>query len=302
MSRRAQDTFFPTVGALALTALLFFVSYELVTRFQRAADSKPVRPNVVVVPEGELPLVATGTPHAPPAESLAMEVKPTEGQYLVVTDSCGPFFAGECVRVRSGPGTEHSVVGTLRNGMVLKVGETVSKNGMTWHEVIFDEWLRYPERLGGKWYVADAFVTLVEAAEPQTLGSTTAASTTKRIVVDRSEQTLSAYDGDMLIKTYTISTGLELTPTPRGTFSVYYKTPTRYMQGPLPWLVDQQYYDLPGVPWNLYFTEQGAVIHGAYWHDSFGKPYSHGCVNVDPNEARELYEWAPLGTPVIVQD
>lgn len=74
------------------------------------------------------------------------------------------------------------------------------------------------------------------------------------------------------------------------------------MQGPLPWLLDQQYYDLPGVPWNLYFTEQGAVIHGAYWHDSFGKPYSHGCVNVAPDEARELYEWTPLGTPVIVQD
>lgn len=297
MSRRRQDTFFPTIGALALTGLLFLISYELVTRFQHASDEKPARPNVVVVPE-----VGTSTPETTPPPAPVAATKPALARYLIVTDSCGPFFAGECVRVRSGPGTEHPVVGTLRNGMVLKVGETVRENDMTWHEVIFDEWLRYPERLGGKWYVADAFVSIVEAAEPQELSNTIVASSSKRIVVDRSEQTLSAYDGDELIKTYTISTGLELTPTPRGTFSVFYKTPTRYMQGPLPWLLDQQYYDLPGVPWNLYFTEQGAVIHGAYWHDSFGKPYSHGCVNVAPDEARELYEWTPLGTPVIVQD
>ena len=74
------------------------------------------------------------------------------------------------------------------------------------------------------------------------------------------------------------------------------------MQGPLPNLIDQQYYDLPGVPWNLYFTDGGAVIHGAYWHNSFGMRYSHGCVNVPPSQARELYNWAPLGTKVIVKD
>jgi lipoprotein-anchoring transpeptidase ErfK/SrfK len=98
-----------------------------------------------------------------------------------------------------------------------------------------------------------------------------------------------------------ISTGLELTPTPRGEFKVYLKTPTRYMQGPLPG-ISNQYYDLPGVPWNLYFTKEGAVIHGAYWHQSFGKPYSHGCVNVDPLLARTLYEWTDLGTSVVVRD
>ena len=73
------------------------------------------------------------------------------------------------------------------------------------------------------------------------------------------------------------------------------------MQGPLPGISDQ-YYDLPGVPWNLYFTEQGAVIHGAYWHDHFGERWSHGCVNLPAEVAHKLYEWADLGTPVIVQD
>jgi lipoprotein-anchoring transpeptidase ErfK/SrfK len=74
------------------------------------------------------------------------------------------------------------------------------------------------------------------------------------------------------------------------------------MQGPLPNIKDKQHYDLPGVPWNLYFTEGGAVIHGAYWHKSFGSPYSHGCVNLSPENAHTLYSWADLGTTVVVRD
>jgi len=74
------------------------------------------------------------------------------------------------------------------------------------------------------------------------------------------------------------------------------------MQGPLPNIPSDDYYDLPGVPWNLYFTNGGAVIHGAYWHNSFGSPYSHGCVNLSPEDAEKIYNWAPLGTKVIVSD
>ena len=82
---------------------------------------------------------------------------------------------------------------------------------------------------------------------------------------------------------------------------IFKKTPSRYMQGPLPGITDQ-YYDLPGVPWNLYFTSGGAVIHGAYWHDKFGQPWSHGCVNVPLAEAQKLYKWVDLGTQVIVRN
>ena len=72
------------------------------------------------------------------------------------------------------------------------------------------------------------------------------------------------------------------------------------MQGPIPG-VSTQVYDLPGVPWNLYFTAGGSVIHGAYWHDHFGKPWSHGCVNLPPQKAKELYLWAPIGIKVTVR-
>lgn len=221
--------------------------------------------------------------------------------YISVNDSCGPHFEGECVRVRSGPGTNYKVVTQLRNGMVLRTDGTVDGDGLTWYKIIFDEWLRYPERVSGEWYVAANYVTPVSDHD-ELLQETQRASTTKKIIVDRSDQTLTAYDGTSTFMTAIISTGLELTPTPRGEFTIYKKTPSRYMQGPLPYLNSKQYYDLPGVPWNLYFTEGGAVIHGAYWHTSFGKAYSHGCVNMTPTEAQKLYHWAEVGTKILVRD
>ncbi len=225
-------------------------------------------------------------------------------QYVVVIDGCGIHFQDECLNVRSGPGVDFPVVAQLRNNIVLKVGGQVEREGSVWYKIIFDEWLRYPERLKGDWYVSAEFVEVLLDEGSKTAWEDGIATTSheKEIVVDRSEQKLYAYENGELFMEISISTGLQLTPTPRGSFTVFKKTPSRYMQGPLPGLASDQYYDLPGVPWNLYFTEGGAVIHGAYWHDSFGSPYSHGCVNVSPDEARELYNWTPLGTKVIVRD
>jgi lipoprotein-anchoring transpeptidase ErfK/SrfK len=73
------------------------------------------------------------------------------------------------------------------------------------------------------------------------------------------------------------------------------------MQGPIP-DVSVKVYDLPGVPWNLYFTSEGDVIHGAYWHNNFGHQMSNGCINMPPEKAHELYNWAQLGTPVTIQE
>lgn len=240
------------------------------------------------------------------SESGKDEVLPVEQvlfEYVEVIDGCGPHFEGECLRVRSGPGIEYPVVTGLRNGMVLKVSGKVEHDGLTWYKIVFDEWLRYPERVADNWYVAADYVSvLLDEGDKMLTASSTLASTTKRILVDRSEQKMYAYEGDTLFMEESISTGLELTPTPRGSFTIYKKTPSRYMQGPLPYLTLQDFYDLPGVPWNLYFTEHGAVFHGAYWHTSFGTPYSHGCVNLPPDIAKKLYMWAELGTPVVVRD
>lgn len=185
--------------------------------------------------------------------------------------------------------------------MVLKTSALVSVDGYDWYKVFFDEWVRYPERLNGEWYVAADYVQPFLDSGAQELTPSTTVSTTKSILVNRTEEMLYAYEDSTLFMKQAISTGLELTPTPRGTFKIYKKTPSRYMQGPLPGISDQ-YYDLPGVPWNLYFTAEGGAIHGAYWHDHFGSEWSHGCVNMPPDKARELYFWADIGTPVTVRD
>ena len=112
---------------------------------------------------------------------------------------------------------------------------------------------------------------------------------------------LYAYEGDALFMKQSISTGKDGTETPRGTFSIFRKTPSRYMQGPIPGISDDSY-DLPGVPWTMYFTEQGAAFHGAYWHNNFGQEWSHGCVNLPVNKAEDLYDWADIGTVVVVRD
>jgi hypothetical protein len=237
------------------------------------------------------------------AKPLLLPVEKVLFEYVEVTDGCGPFFQGECLRVRSGPGMEYPVVSRLRNGIVLKVGGQVIHDEVVWYKIVFDEWLRYPERVKSDWYVAADFVTVLLDEGDRTIWEDDYSTSSQKVItVDRSEQMLYAFDGNDLFMETSISTGLELTPTPQGTFTVFKKTPSRYMQGPLPNLADRSYYDLPGVPWNLYFTHQGAVIHGAYWHDSFGSQYSHGCVNLVPNVARDLYNWADLGTTVIVKD
>lgn len=221
--------------------------------------------------------------------------------YLEITTGCSLVVDDTCVAAYARPDGSSAIKNRLRIGTVLSIKGTITGvDGNQWYEIDFPEWLRYPERLSLPWYVPYTAGVVVRMNGPEDLTPDTATST-KKLLVDRSDQTLYAYEGEELIRTYSVSTGRELTPTPRGTFTVFRKTPSRYMQGPIPG-ISTNYYDLPGVPWNLYFTKQGAVVHGAYWHNDFGNPHSNGCVNVDPKEARELYDWAEIGTQVIVRD
>jgi lipoprotein-anchoring transpeptidase ErfK/SrfK len=80
--------------------------------------------------------------------------------------------------------------------------------------------------------------------------------------------------------------------TPVGEFKIYRKVRSQVMSGPG--------YHLPNVEYVSYFAG-GNAIHGTYWHNNFGHPMSHGCVNMRNDDARWIYRWAPVGTPVRVQ-
>lgn len=112
------------------------------------------------------------------------------------------------------------------------------------------------------------------------------------IQIDLSEQNLIAWEGNKPVYAVTISSGKSSTPTLVGTFKVQIKLRKTRMRGPG--------YDVPNVPYTMYYY-RGYAIHGAYWHKKFGTPVSHGCVNVAPNHAKWLFEWADVGTPVIVK-
>ncbi|MEH2442287.1 L,D-transpeptidase [Nostoc sp.] len=111
------------------------------------------------------------------------------------------------------------------------------------------------------------------------------------IEIDLSEQRLRAWEGKKLVYSYRISGGKRSTPTPIGRFRINSKYRTHRMRG--------KGYNIPDVPYTMYFYE-GYAIHGAYWHNRFGTPVSHGCVNLPVKQARNVYNWASYGTLVVV--
>ena len=129
------------------------------------------------------------------------------------------------------------------------------------------------------------------ASAPRPAPSQPAASSGRWIGINLSTQTLTAYEGSTAVFSTLVSTGSTY-PTPPGTYSILYRVRSQRMTGPG--------YDLPNVPWVMYFTNRGHAIHGAYWHNNFGQPMSHGCVNMRPGEAEWLYNFTPNGARVVV--
>jgi lipoprotein-anchoring transpeptidase ErfK/SrfK len=113
------------------------------------------------------------------------------------------------------------------------------------------------------------------------------------IDVNLTTQTLVAYEGERPVFSSLISSGMWQFPTVMGQYRTYIKYPSQNMSG---YHLGYNYY-LPGVPYVMYFFEDYA-IHGTYWHNNFGTPMSHGCVNMSTADAGWLYNWAPLGTVV----
>lgn len=112
----------------------------------------------------------------------------------------------------------------------------------------------------------------------------------RRILVNRSTQSLDYFLNGIKIGTIPVSTGLRATETPLGEFRITRKAPVVHYIGPG--------YNLPNTKWNLEF-KRSYYIHGAYWHNQFGiRPMSHGCVNVSYKDVEALYKFAQVGDKV----
>ncbi len=121
----------------------------------------------------------------------------------------------------------------------------------------------------------------------------------KHIVVTLSQQRLDCYEGDTLVFSTLISSGGGGFATPTGDWHVVLKQPSRHMYSDPEEeaFSDPDFFDLPGVPFNIFFTTLGHAIHGTYWHGDYGRPRSHGCLNVTPEAARWIYRWVEPPAP-----
>jgi lipoprotein-anchoring transpeptidase ErfK/SrfK len=155
-----------------------------------------------------------------------------------------------------------------------------------WYEI-------YDNVLEESFYVPSYNMRLVPAEELTPL-STNVPDADKFIHVDLASQMVAAFEGDTMVFSSRCSSGQKGTDTPRGDFSTYHKGPSIHMtnQGD----AVNNIYNLAGVPWCSFFTSAGHAFHGTYWHNDYGRPRSHGCVNLPSADAKWIYRWT---TPVV---
>jgi hypothetical protein len=121
----------------------------------------------------------------------------------------------------------------------------------------------------------------------------------KEVVVSISAETMWAYEDGEVVMSSLVSTGtaeIPETTTPIGYYSVLTKFDSQTMEG----TISGQYYRVEDVPYVMYFDDKGDALHGTYWHNNFGTPMSHGCVNLPMYIAAWMYGWADVGTAVSV--
>ncbi len=180
----------------------------------------------------------------------------------------------------------------------LRYGQSVQ--AMAWANGLKSPYIVYtgqhlviPNRQGTPAVQPVAPAPSIPSSPPITSGNPGAShSAGKEIVVVLHEQKVYAYENGQLVRSSLISSGIARYPTRVGQFHIYAKYISTLMTGP-------GYY-LPNVPYTMYYSG-GYALHGTYWHSNFGRPMSHGCVNMPTAEATWLFEWAPVGTLVTVQ-
>lgn len=309
-------------------AIFIFISFFSLSLFSYAQNTVQVSTSNVIN--------STSTSNISSLSTTTLGTVPLEDTYVQIINSCKFNFTGTCVSVRSGPHKKSKKIFGARNGIVLKVSEKVINSEGSWYKISFEnEKLIYEERVKSDMYVNASYTVPVQSIAPEVYDETTGHDETKSIIVDLSEQKLYAYQSGVLYMSSKVSTGLSDTPTTPNEYYIFYKTPSRYMQGPTDrkgliksysanlvnstttststrnYLINSKayatdmsvkdYYDLPGVPYTMYFDSDGSAIHGAYWHNDFGRHHSHGCVNMSVKDSEKLYLWANAGTSVIIR-
>lgn len=170
-----------------------------------------------------------------------------------------------------------------KRSAVMLTGRTITIGGVTYHQSSQGFWVRMTD------------LALAHPTPPADLGPDE-----RWIDVDITRQALVAFEGTKPVFGTLVSTGRRNLqdkekdfPTVTGTFRIREKHVTTTMDGDV---ASDGPYSIEDVPWVMYF-EGSYALHGAFWHDQFGRQRSHGCVNMSPDDARTLFGWAEPRLP-----
>lgn len=163
---------------------------------------------------------------------------------------------------------------------VKRIAVTRSEKSV-WYE-IFDKELK------SSFYIPSYNMRLIPDEELTPL-SPQVPNAEKLLHVDLATQMVTAFEGEKMVLSVRCASGQRGTDTPKGKFTTYHKGASIHMtnQGDAVTNV----YNLPGVPWCSFFTSEGHAFHGTYWHNDYGRPRSHGCVNLPSDAAKWIYRW-----------
>ncbi len=174
-----------------------------------------------------------------------------------------------------------------------------------WVKAVFEDekknlWYRiYDDLFELVFFIHAEHMRIIPAAELAPI-SPAVPEDSKTILVSLPEQMMAAYEDNRPVFTARISSGTgkgerHYASTPTGAFTTFFKRPAGHMSGG-----DgvSSYYDLPGVPWTSYINNNGVSFHGTYWHNDYGAPHSHGCINLPPEKAKWIYRWTMPAVPV----
>jgi lipoprotein-anchoring transpeptidase ErfK/SrfK len=162
-------------------------------------------------------------------------------------------------------------------------------------------------RVNERYGLGDIFWAAAEAFRPLTESDLTPINLdveNKQVVVDVTHQTMACYEGNSEVYYCLVSTGgkwdaegnvVEKWATPLGPHPIWRKLISIHMIGG----TTGGGYDLPGIAWTSLFSGEGVAIHSTFWHNDFGVPRSHGCVNASPEDAKWVFRWT---TPQITLD
>jgi hypothetical protein len=149
-------------------------------------------------------------------------------------------------------------------------------------------WYKAYDNLYNSYYYTRSEWMHVISPEEITLLSPQVPENEKHIEIYLDRQLLLAFEWNVLVYAARVATGQKNYESPTGWFRTFHKRPTYHMTGGAD---DASVFDLPGVPWDSYITDTGVAIHGTYWHNDFGHPHSHGCINMTPQDAKWIYRW-----------